>query len=44
MDAERVGGGDHLAYGGVFERPGPDPFVLVLGKVPRLMRATSALE
>src|SRR5918994_3319145 len=33
MDAERLGEGDHLAYGGVLHRPGPNPLDLVLGEV-----------
>jgi hypothetical protein len=33
MDAERLGEGDHLAYGGVLYRSGPDPLDLVLGEV-----------
>jgi hypothetical protein len=33
MDAERLGEGDHLAYGGVLYRSGPDPLNLVLGEV-----------
>ena len=33
MDAERLGEGDHLAYGGVLYRPGPNPLDLVLGEV-----------